>query len=419
MAQGGRKGMVRFWSPMNSIRLEGLRALAATLLALAALAGSAASASADATARNFRAAGNAERVRVVLDFDREPAARWLLLRAPHRLVIDLPAVRLALDPAAFKPAGLLTGLRYGAHGDGARLMLSADGPFVVERFEVVKNESGEGFRLSADLTAASERQFDEALALGAQTTGSTGEATRRPRPEPREPTDRFRVVIDAGHGGDDTGAKGVSGIDEKQVTLDFAKALRDELAADGRYEVFLTREADVFMALDERVAIARRHEANLFVSLHADTVRQADVHGATVYTLSDQASDPQAEALAIRENLSDELAGLAVKQENSQVADILVDLIRRETHAFSLRFAETLLDEFRGGKMSLIKNPHRHAGFRVLRAPDVPSVLVELGYLSNKADDARLRDPKWRKKAMGAIAAAVGSFAGTASLVGG
>lgn len=417
MTQGGRKGFGRFGKPLTSISLRSLPALAA-LLALLAFAGAAA-ASAEAIAKNFRAAGNAERVRIVLDFDQEPAPRWLLLRAPHRLVIDLPGVRLALDPAALDPTGLLTGLRYGAHGDGARLMLSADGPFVVERLDVVKNEGGEGFRLSADLVAASERQFDEALALGAQTTGSTEEGARPAVAESRASAGRFRVVIDAGHGGDDTGAKGVSGIDEKQVTLDFAMALRDELAADGRYEVFLTREADVFLALDERVAIARRHEANLLVSLHADTVRQADVHGATVYTLSDQASDPEAEALAIRENLSDELAGSAVKAENQEVADILVDLIRRETHAFSLHFAETLLDEFRDGKMSLIKNPHRYAGFRVLRAPDVPSVLVELGYLSNRADDARLRDPKWRKKAAGAIAAAIGSFAGTASLVGG
>ena len=180
----------------------------------------------------------------------------------------------------------------------------------------------------------------------------------------------------------------------------------------------LTRERDDFLRLDERVRFAREHAADLFISIHADTIRLKGIRGATVYTVSDRASDAEAAALAQRENLADQLAGIEIEEENHEVADILVDLVRRETHSFSIRFARSLVGEL-STSVELIKNPHRSAGFKVLRAPDVPSVLVELGYLSNAKDEAQLIDPDWRDKAAERISAAIALFAAERTATGG
>ena len=217
-------------------------------------------------------------------------------------------------------------------------------------------------------------------------------------------------MIDPGHGGIDGGAEGVNGTVEKTITLAFALELRAALAETGRYDVYMTRDADLFLRLDERVRIAHQHDADLLISIHADTIRYKNIRGATVYTVSDRASDAEAEATADRENLSDQLAGIEIEEQNPQVADILVDLIRRETHGFSMRFARSLIDEL-SKSIGMINNPHRYAGFRVLKAPDVPSVLVELGYLSNPKDEEELRSAEWRAKAIGSIRAAVKRFA--------
>ena len=202
----------------------------------------------------------------------------------------------------------------------------------------------------------------------------------------------------------------MSGAQEKDVTLTFAKELRDTLAATGKYELFMTREDDEFIALDDRVRIARQHGADLFISVHADTIRLKGIRGATVYTVSEKASDAEAQALADRENLSDQLAGIEIADEQAEVADILIDLIRRETHTFSMRFARSLVGEL-STTVGLINNPHRSAGFKVLKAPDVPSVLLELGYMSNAKDEQQLLSVEWRSKAAASIASAVEHFA--------
>ena len=194
--------------------------------------------------------------------------------------------------------------------------------------------------------------------------------------------------------------------------------LRDRLRADGRYNVFMTREKDEFLRLDDRVRIAREHEADLFISIHADTIRLKGIRGATVYTVSEKASDADAQALADRENLSDQLAGIAVEEEDHQVADILIDLIKRETHSFSMRFARSLVGEL-STTVGLINNPHRFAGFKVLKAPDVPSVLLELGYLSNAKDEEQLKNAEWRGKAAASISKAIEKFATSTGGAGG
>lgn len=368
-----------------------------------------------ARAHGYRMAGDASRVRLVLQFDREPLPRWFVLRAPHRLVIDLPRTRLAIDPASAAPRGLITEVRYGQiEEDSARLILSADGPFLIEDIDVIANESSSGFRMVADIVAGSERQFEETLADQMQTTGatlSTAKGDRVVKSGAAQTAKPFTIVIDPGHGGIDSGAAGVNGTLEKTITLAFGLELKKKLDENGRYAVSMTRDRDLFLRLDERVRIARQHEADLFISIHADTIQYRSVRGATVYTVSDKASDAESAALAARENLVDELAGMAVDDPNHEVSDILMDLIRRETHSFSVRFARTLLGEL-SERVEMIKNPHRFAGFKVLRAPDVPSILLELGYLSNPKDEEQLRSVEWRSKAIQSVVSAVELFAG-------
>lgn len=367
---------------------------------------------------DYKMAGDANHMRVVINFDREPEPKWLLLRNPHRLVIDLPDVVLALKPEDVKPRGLISGVRYGALGDGvSRLILAPKGPFNVEKVEVLQNEDGSSYRMVADISAASEREFDAALAAQAETTAST--TTAKTDRVGALPGNRpFTIVIDPGHGGIDGGAEGLNGTVEKEITLAFSNELKAKLESDGRYKVLLTREGDEFLRLDDRVRIARQNEADLFISIHADTIRLKGIRGATVYTVSDKASDADAQALADRENLSDKLAGVDVVEENHEVADILVDLIRRETHGFSARFARSVVGEL-SPTVGMINNPHRSAGFRVLKAPDVPSVLIELGYLSNAKDEEQLRSAEWREKAATSIAKAVSAFVAERGATGG
>lgn len=259
-----------------------------------------------------------------------------------------------------------------------------------------------------DAERVDQARFD-ALLGEQQWTGSVA-AAKTDRPVAVAPTREggpFIIAIDAGHGGIDTGAlAGETKTEEKHVTLAFAKDLVEALNKGAGIEAFLTRDKDVFLSLPQRVQIARNKGAHLFISLHADALRQKDIRGATVYTISDKASDHLAASLAARENLSDEIAGVPLQSEPAEVADILIDLTRRETQAFSVNMARAVVTSFEG-QINLINNPHRFAGFRVLQAPDVPSILLELGFLSNKEDEKLLLDPEWRKKVSERLAVAV------------
>jgi N-acetylmuramoyl-L-alanine amidase len=365
-------------------------------------------------AEELRMAGDGSRMRLVLQFNQEPAPRWLFLRDPHRLVIDLPETDFRIQASDVEPRGMVTRFQHGQLGPGvSRMIVSLDGPFAVESFDILENETSPGFRLVIDMVAASEREFEAALAEQIETTGSTRTTPRTDRLARAQETPEngpFVVVVDPGHGGIDSGAAGARGTLEKTITLAFALDLRAAQEEMDGYEVHLTRDRDIFLTLDERVRIARRHEADLFISVHADSYRQSGVRGATVYTVSDRPSDAEAAAAAIRENLSDAVAGIEVEEAKDEVADILVDLVRRETQRFSMRFARTLVGKL-SQNIDLINNPHRFAGFKVLRAPDVPSVLLELGYLSNPRDEEQLRDPEWRAGAIRSVLAAIELFA--------
>ncbi|RMD90371.1 MAG: N-acetylmuramoyl-L-alanine amidase, partial [Alphaproteobacteria bacterium] len=217
------------------------------------------------------------------------------------------------------------------------------------------------------------------------------------------------IVVDAGHGGNDPGAPGVAGVPEKKITLDVAREAARQLEATGRYHALLTRDRDVYIGLRDRVAFARHHKADLFVSLHADSIKNRRVRGATVYTLSETASDAEAADLAARENKADILAGLDLDVEAPEVANILIDLAQRETMNYSARFANYLLPELKD-RVVLRRNSHRFAGFVVLKAPDVPSVLVEMGYMSNRDDARFLGSARGRKEIAAALVAAVDRY---------
>ncbi len=353
----------------------------------------------------LRVVGDASRARIVMDVTDSPDLRWFLLRAPHRLVLELDDVEYLHDEDAATPRGLITDISFiDAGGSKSRMIVTGEGAFVVENVDILKNEEGAGYRVVVDMVAGSDRQFEAALADQIATTAvtSAGQAPDAPR---------FTIVIDPGHGGADSGARGVSGVLEKTITLAFGLELKKALEDLGRYDVQITRDRDMFLRLDERVRIARRHEADLFISIHADAIRHEGVRGATVYTVSETPSDAASAAKAIRENLADQLAGYGSPQESDEVSDILADLVRRETDGFSLRFANALVDSL-SSEIAMIKNPHRFAGFQVLKAPDVPSVLVELGYMSNAADEAQLRDVEWRAQATAGILEAIDRFAG-------
>jgi N-acetylmuramoyl-L-alanine amidase len=218
------------------------------------------------------------------------------------------------------------------------------------------------------------------------------------------------VVLDPGHGGVDTGALGRDHAVEKFLVLEFAKVLGAKLREGDHFRVVFTREDDSFVPLRERVTLARRLGAGLFVSLHADALGgDADVQGATVYTVSDRASDAEASRVAEHENKADAAAGVEAKEDASDVNDILFDLTRRETRAYSHVFSHSLAEYWKVAAR-LNKNPSRSAGFVVLKAPDVPSVLLELGYLSNDADAADLSSPEWRQKAAAQVTRAIEGF---------
>ena len=229
-----------------------------------------------------------------------------------------------------------------------------------------------------------------------------------------DPSPKHVIVIDPGHGGIDPGAVSHDGTKEKDVVLAYANTLKQYLEASGRYEVRLTRSSDKFIKLDDRVKYAREHKAELFIAVHADMLDNHAVRGTTVYTVSDQASDFETEALAQKENGADQIAGLNLSKQKQNVANALVTLAQRESQSEALLFAQKTVHEITPLTV-LPSNPLRSAAFVVLKAPDVPSVLVELGYLSNIADVGRLNSSQWRNGMAQAMSKAVDSYFTTAS----
>lgn len=376
-------------------------------------------------ASDVRVAGDENQTRFILDLDKKVPLRAFTLADPYRVVVDLPQITFHLGSGAGSATrGLIKAFRYGlVMPGGSRIVFDLAGPAKIKNAYALEPANGQPARLVVELEAVdhaafiqsleadSRRELRPAIEAVAATTGAvpiTGSlATADPDPKMDA---RPVIVIDPGHGGIDNGTQ--SGNEtEKSLVLNFGLALRDRIEKAGKYRVVMTRTDDTFIPLGDRVKIARSQSAALFVSIHADALPrgEGDAQGATIYTLSDKASDAEAERLADSENKADAIGGVNLTEEPTDVADILIDLAQRETRTFSNRFARLLAGEMRNAAR-MHKNPLKSAGFRVLKAPDVPSVLVELGYVSNKSDLQQLTSDAWRSKTVAAVAQAVDAF---------
>jgi N-acetylmuramoyl-L-alanine amidase len=378
-----------------------------------------------------RLAGDNKRTCFILDLDKNIPFRAFALADPYRVVVDLPQVTFQLASGAGTAGrGLIKAFRYGlVMPGGSRIVFDLAGPAKIEKSYLLDAANGQPPRLVLELEAVDRTAFVQTLAAGSRpdlrpaigttdtapatdvnaTSDAAADATGTAKAA-GPPDTRPVVVIDPGHGGIDNGTQ-AGGEIEKNLVLGYALALRDRVEKAGKYRVVMTRTDDTFIPLADRVRIARNQSAALFVSIHADALPrgEGDARGATIYTLSDKASDAEAERLAELENRADAIAGVNLTEEPTDVADILIDLAQRETRTFSNRFARLLKNEMKT-TARMHKHPLKSAGFKVLKAPDVPSVLIELGYVSNKSDLEHLVSDNWRSKTVGSVAQAIDAF---------
>ncbi|MFL6690646.1 MAG: N-acetylmuramoyl-L-alanine amidase [Alphaproteobacteria bacterium] len=362
-----------------------------------------------------------DHTRLVLELSDPVKLRVFTLANPDRVIIALPEVLWRLQsPERPSGTGVIKSYRYGSFRSGdSRLVIDLNAPVSPRTPLLLPPSGGSGYRVVVDLYPTSQSQFEQAA-------GWPRDLRNRPAPEQvatlrgaEPPTPKKKVVvIDPGHGGIDAGTTGIDGSKEKDLVLDEARRLARLLKRRG-YIVRLTRDTDDYIPLRERVRIARSNDADLFISLHADSNPNASMAGASVYTLSERGSDREAAALARKENQSDVVAGVDLKGQDQTVSHILIDLAQRETINRSVRFAQSLVMELGRSAGVIARDPHRSAAFAVLKAPDVPAVLIELGYLSNAADCAHMGTTQWRSRVVLSIADAVErqfrpEFAGTA-----
>jgi N-acetylmuramoyl-L-alanine amidase len=391
-----------------------------------------------------RLGGDETLTRFVMDLSRGVDFHVFTLADPYRAVVDIPEVTFQLPSNVGESGrGLIKAFRFGLMmPGGSRLVFDLAKPARIEKAFVVDAEGGAPARLVIELASTDRESFLRKIALddkllrahlatgdsatkdlqgqgfqgqGVQGQGIQGQdlrATHEPHAEITDP--RPLVVLDPGHGGIDTGTRSPAGEMEKTIVLEFALRLRDQLERTGKYRLLMTRTDDTFVPLADRVRIARNAGASLFISIHADSLphREGNAQGATVYTLSETASDPEAAKLAEEENRADVIAGVDLKSEPNDVAGILIDLAQRETKTFSVQFAHKLVADLKTATR-MHKEPIKSAGFRVLRAPDVPSVLVELGYVSNRDDLKSLVSDSWRNRTVNAMAEAIGAYFST------
>jgi N-acetylmuramoyl-L-alanine amidase len=370
-------------------------------------------ADAEATiARDARVAGDHERTRFIADLSKKVDVHVFALANPYRVIVDAPDVDFQMPEGIGKEKrGLITAYRYGLFAPGkSRIVMDVAGPFLIDKAFVLEPRDDQPARLVIDLVPTDEKTFQAKLKEARPAEGASAPPMPLPEPAPRAPDAKPVIVLDPGHGGIDPGTSSADGVTEKEVVLAFAKSLKAKLEATGRYDVYLTREDDTFLPLRERVEFAQKKGANLFLSIHADYFPEQTekATGATVYTLSEEASDEEAKELAAKENFSDVLAGVALPSESDEVvANILIDLAQRETQNRSTVFARSIVGELAG---NLHTRKLRSAGFRVLKAPDVPSVLLELGFLSNPDDKKHLVSDAWRDRMGNSIVEAIDGY---------
>ena len=401
-------------APMEAVRATSLVFLLSAIVGSAAaterLGAPARAANELPAATDVRLGGDETQTRMVVDFTQKIDIRAFTLADPHRVVIDMPQVAFQFRAkAGEKGRGLIKAFRFGlVMPGGSRIVIDLVRPARVEKALVLDAANEQPARLVLDLAAVDRESFMRTAAL------ERAPEMRQPEPPAQDKAGadpRPLIVIDPGHGGIDNGTRAATGEMEKTIVLDFCLLLRDKIERTGKYRVAMTRADDTFVPLANRVAFAHVRQAALFVSIHADALRrgEGEAQGATVYTLSERATDARAARLAEAENQADVIAGLDLSSEPKDVAGILLDLARRETKTFSVQFAETLIGAMRPSAR-LHQNPLKSASFVVLKAPDVPSVLVELGYVTTKSDLQSLMAQEWRERTADSIVHAIDTF---------
>lgn len=400
-------------------------------------------AAAPLTIDNIRFGGQNGNTRLVIESTAELPFRAFLLANPNRLVVDVPTARWYVSRSGFFTDPSVKGYRSGELADGlTRIVFDLNRPALISKAFALAATASQKNRLVIDMAPTSQNLFDAALdvvlgdknlraksiaAAPAPVTASeslTRAAANQdvagvvqlpmkkpgylasptqhlnPPPAPSAPLSATRrvIILDAGHGGHDPGALGANKVREKDITLAIAKALKKELEDTGRYKVYLTRDSDIFIPLRQRVDIARAKGGDLFISLHADKADRSSVGGASIYTLSEKASDKETARLAERENNAGIVAGVDLSGQEADVADILLDLAMREKMNESSLLARFIEEGMRRKNIKLLPNSHRSAGFAVLKAPDVPSVLIETGFVSNADDIKRLTSNTFRQE---------------------
>ena len=359
---------------------------------------------------NFRLGVHDTKTRIVMDVNGPISYKYFLLANPYRLVLDMLEVDFELNPVSKKLTGGVLGYRFGLLKPGiSRVVIDLSKPLLVDKHFIIKPGAKPQSRLVIDLVPTTRSRYLADLkksrnqaTVGRQKLKSveqkhqTIQESQKKSPQKKISESKI-IVLDPGHGGVDPGAIGLQGTYEKKIVLLAAKTIKKILVKSGRYKVILTRKSDRFIPLKNRVAIARRAQADLFISLHADSIKNGAVRGATVYTLSENASDREAAQLAERENKSDLIAGIDLNTESQEVTDILIDLVQRETMNQSAVFAGAVVKEITK-KIKTHRRPHKFAGFAVLKALDIPSILLEMGYLSNFEDETLLNTARFQQK---------------------
>ncbi len=369
-----------------------------------------------------------DKTRIVIELSEKIQFRAFALQNPPRIVVDAPDFNWNAGTPDLGKNSAISNIRHGLlQPEISRIVMELKQNVTIKSAFMLPAVASVPDRLVIDFTTAASGANANAPVFGTLssppptfgsqlaspeikpvTTSAAPPAHETPSP-PRSGK-KSVVVIDPGHGGGDPGALGANGRKEKEVTLAVAKELKSQLEATDRYTVHLTRSTDIFIKLQDRVKIARKHNADLFISLHADSIDKPNVSGASIYTLSNKASDAQTAKLAARENQADLIAGVDLSHEDKEVANILIDLAMRDTMNQSKFFANTVVKKASSKGIDLLDKPHRFAGFAVLKAPDIPSVLVEMGFMSNRAEVSKLSSPDYRKKIAGALANGVDAY---------
>ncbi len=370
------------------------------------------------TIKDIRFGHYPDKTRLVIDLDQDVQFRSFVLSDPNRMVIDLPAFTWKHASISDQKKAGITAVRHGNLKPGiSRIVFDLNRAVVINDAFTLSAGNGKPDRLVIDFS--NNIGGIENLTYGTLETENIIQASaaaavpvppQRNLSQDQKAKQKPLIIIDPGHGGVDPGAIGANGVYEKHVALALSKELKNQLEASGQYRVKMTRTTDKFIKLSNRVKYARKHNGDLFVSVHADSLRNPTVSGASVYTLSEKASDAQTAKLAARENKADLIAGIELEVEDAAVMDILIDIARRDTQNQSKYFANTLVKSFQGTSIKTLKRPHRFANFAVLKAPEIPSVLVEAGFMSNKAEANKLNTASHRKKIAKSLKAGIDSY---------